>query len=163
MGPFRLNLSKSGVGISAGVRGTRIGVGPRGKHVSVGLGGIQYRQKIGGAPSAKHLPHPTNAPQVSVPHTRSDGIWGLLPVVVLLVVVGKCVRGQGEPHAETLQAEAPKTQLVQPNVERKTSKATSKRPPQLKTPTKSLARQWVDEKRLTVAESDEGSSEGIPP
>lgn len=36
---FRLNLSKSGVGLSGGVRGFRIGIGPRGKRVQVSAPG----------------------------------------------------------------------------------------------------------------------------
>jgi Protein of unknown function (DUF4236) len=35
-GPFRFNLSKSGVGVSAGVPGFRIGTGPRGNYVFAG-------------------------------------------------------------------------------------------------------------------------------
>jgi hypothetical protein len=45
-GPFRLNLSKSGVGVSAGVKGARISKGPRGTYINVGRGGIYYRQKL---------------------------------------------------------------------------------------------------------------------
>ncbi len=33
VGPFRFNLSKSGFGVSAGVKGLRVGTGPRGKSV----------------------------------------------------------------------------------------------------------------------------------
>ena len=35
-GPFRLNFSKSGVGVSVGVRGLRVGAGPRGTYVRAG-------------------------------------------------------------------------------------------------------------------------------
>jgi hypothetical protein len=49
MGPLRLNLSGSGIGVSAGVRGARVGIGPRGTYVTLGRGGFLYRQKIGGA------------------------------------------------------------------------------------------------------------------
>ena len=45
-GPFRFNLSKSGVGISTGVKGLRIGTGPRGTYVHMGAGGIYYRQTL---------------------------------------------------------------------------------------------------------------------
>lgn len=48
-GPMRLNFSKSGIGVSAGVRGARISAGPRGTYLNVGRGGLYYRQKIGGA------------------------------------------------------------------------------------------------------------------
>jgi hypothetical protein len=45
-GPFRLNLSKSGIGISAGVPGFRVGKGPRGTYVHMGRGGVYYRQTL---------------------------------------------------------------------------------------------------------------------
>jgi DnaJ-domain-containing protein 1 len=45
-GPFRINLLKSGIGLSAGVKGARISTGPRGTHLNVGRKGIYYRQKI---------------------------------------------------------------------------------------------------------------------
>ena len=34
-GPFRFNLSDSGIGVSVGVRGFRVGSGPRGNYVSI--------------------------------------------------------------------------------------------------------------------------------
>lgn len=44
----RLNLSKSGLGVSVGVRGGRVGVGPRGVYSSVGLPGtgLHYRKQL---------------------------------------------------------------------------------------------------------------------
>src|SRR5689334_16721594 len=48
IGPIRLNYSKSGVGVSAGVRGARISTGPRGTYVTVGAGGVYYRKKLNG-------------------------------------------------------------------------------------------------------------------
>ena len=48
-GPFRFNLSKSGVGLSVGVRGLRVGTGPRGHYVHAGAGGVYYRSSIGKA------------------------------------------------------------------------------------------------------------------
>jgi hypothetical protein len=46
VGPFRINLSKSGVGVSAGVKGARVSKGPRGTYINVGRSGIYYRQKL---------------------------------------------------------------------------------------------------------------------
>lgn len=48
-GPIRFNLSKSGVGVSFGVKGARLSTGPRGTYVNMGSHGIYYRQKINGA------------------------------------------------------------------------------------------------------------------
>jgi hypothetical protein len=39
LGPFRLNLSKNGVGVSAGVKGARVGVGPRGVRTTLSAPG----------------------------------------------------------------------------------------------------------------------------
>ncbi len=50
-GGFRLNFSKSGIGMSMGTRGARMSFGPRGSYVNVGAGGIYYRKRIGGVPS----------------------------------------------------------------------------------------------------------------
>ena len=41
-GPFRFNLSRSGIGVSAGVPGFRVGTGPRGNYVRLGRPGTYY-------------------------------------------------------------------------------------------------------------------------
>jgi hypothetical protein len=47
-GPFRLNLSKSGVGVSAGITGARLGVRADGQpYVYGGRHGLYYRQNLG--------------------------------------------------------------------------------------------------------------------
>ncbi|MFO7974835.1 MAG: DUF4236 domain-containing protein [Candidatus Hydrogenedentota bacterium] len=43
-GPVRLNLSKSGLGFSGGVKGARVGLGPRGAYVHGGRHGLYYRK-----------------------------------------------------------------------------------------------------------------------
>lgn len=48
VGLFRFNLSKSGIGISAGVKGFRVGTGPRGHYIHAGRGGLYYRSSIPG-------------------------------------------------------------------------------------------------------------------
>jgi hypothetical protein len=61
-GPFRVNLSKSGIGVSAGVPGFRVGTGPRGSYVSMGRHGIYYRSTLSArrttASSLQRLPLP---------------------------------------------------------------------------------------------------------
>jgi hypothetical protein len=54
-GPFRFNLSTSGVGVSVGVPGFRVGTGPRGNYVHMGRGGVYYRATLNGraAPAAQ--------------------------------------------------------------------------------------------------------------
>jgi hypothetical protein len=46
-GPIRFNLSKSGIGISAGVKGARVGIGPRGSYVAGGRHGLYFRERLG--------------------------------------------------------------------------------------------------------------------
>src|SRR4051794_21635675 len=46
-GPVRFNLSKSGIGVSTGVRGMRIGTGPRGAYIAGGAKGVYFRQGLG--------------------------------------------------------------------------------------------------------------------
>ncbi|HEX3889813.1 MAG TPA: DUF4236 domain-containing protein, partial [Verrucomicrobiae bacterium] len=46
VGPFRFNLSKSGIGLSTGIKGFRVGTGPRGNYVQMGRGGLYFRQTI---------------------------------------------------------------------------------------------------------------------
>jgi len=48
-GPLRFNLSKSGIGVSVGVKGARIGTGPSGAYVHMGRHGLYYRQRLGGS------------------------------------------------------------------------------------------------------------------
>jgi hypothetical protein len=47
LGPLRLNLSKSGLGASVGVKGARVGVDAKGKgYVAGGRGGLYFRERI---------------------------------------------------------------------------------------------------------------------
>lgn len=48
LGPIRINLSKSGVGVSTGVKGARISTGPRGTRVTASKGGFGYTKSLGG-------------------------------------------------------------------------------------------------------------------
>lgn len=57
-GPLRFNLSKSGVGVSAGIPGLRVGTGPRGNYVRVGSGGTTYLSSSGSRAPRIAPPHP---------------------------------------------------------------------------------------------------------
>lgn len=46
IGPVRINLSKSGVGVSVGGKGLRFGSGPKGNYVHSGRGGLYYRKSL---------------------------------------------------------------------------------------------------------------------
>lgn len=55
----RINLSKSGLGVSAGVKGARVGVGSKGAYTSVGVPGtgISSLDYIGKGKKQKHTEH----------------------------------------------------------------------------------------------------------
>lgn len=57
-GPLRFNLSKSGVGVSVGVKGARVGTGPGGTYIHMGRHGVYYRQRLDGNHS-QAFAHPT--------------------------------------------------------------------------------------------------------
>ncbi len=68
VGPLRFNLSKSGLGVSAGVTGLRFGAGPRGNYVYMGRGGLYYRATLPPFSSPRQSPpepHPPSAPKIS--------------------------------------------------------------------------------------------------
>lgn len=70
VGPFRFNLSKSGVGISAGVKGLRFGAGPRGNYVHMGRGGLYYRKTL---PSGSNGRNQTpNSPELQQSNTEIE-------------------------------------------------------------------------------------------
>lgn len=60
-GPLRLNLSRSGLGASFGVKGARIGIGPKGSYIHMGRGGLYYRQTL--TPGRSHYVPSTPIPQ----------------------------------------------------------------------------------------------------
>lgn len=45
-GPIRFNLSKSGVGVSVGVKGLRLGAGPSGPYLAAGRHGVYLRESL---------------------------------------------------------------------------------------------------------------------
>lgn len=69
-GPFRFNLSKSGVGVSAGVPGFRVGTGPRGNYVHAGRGGIYYRASLGGGTRRRAGQVQPRIPSPAMPQPR---------------------------------------------------------------------------------------------
>jgi hypothetical protein len=65
LGPMRVNLSKSGVGTSFGVKGFRVGVNASGKsYVHSGAGGIYYRSNLSGSGTNRA---PSNTGDTKVP------------------------------------------------------------------------------------------------
>ncbi|HZY79287.1 MAG TPA: DUF4236 domain-containing protein [Cyclobacteriaceae bacterium] len=46
LGAFRINLSKSGIGASVGIKGARVSAGPRGTYLNLGTNGLYYRKRL---------------------------------------------------------------------------------------------------------------------
>lgn len=85
VGPLRFNLSKSGIGLSAGVKGFRLGAGPRGNYVHMGRGGLYYRATLSPSSSAARparepppgdsaIPAHTHAPLEEIESTDASQI-----------------------------------------------------------------------------------------
>lgn len=79
-GPFRFNLSGSGLGLSVGVKGFRVGTGPRGNYVHMGRGGLYYRAALGGRTGQRTDP---SRPRSTPPPLNSNS-----PAPVLIPVEG---------------------------------------------------------------------------
>lgn len=61
-GPFRVSLSRSGLGMSTGVPGLRVGPGPRGSYIRVGTHGVYYRQTLSRPGRSRSVPRQPLAP-----------------------------------------------------------------------------------------------------
>lgn len=78
-GPFRINVSPSGISYSAGIKGARVHVSPKGTYVHLSAHGVSYRRKISGAGSSAPHYQPAEANLVtdfgtSVHHIASASI-----------------------------------------------------------------------------------------
>lgn len=77
-GPIRFNFSKSGIGISIGVRGARVSTGPRGTFVHLGSNGLYYRQKIGGSAASTPSESPVGSPHGTGSRIDTASVDGLV-------------------------------------------------------------------------------------
>ena len=92
-GPLRLNLSKSGLGYSFGVKGARVGSGPRGNYIHLGRYGLYYRHSLSTVP-AMTTPSGQDSPR---PSPRRDD-----PAVLGTVIPNADVTGLHDSAAEEL-------------------------------------------------------------
>ncbi len=85
-GPIRFNLSKSGLGLSAGVKGARVGTGPKGRYVHGGRHGLYYRKyaSSGGKKRSRNVSSATGGGESSGLGTVIGAIAGIFVVVWLL-------------------------------------------------------------------------------
>jgi len=79
-GPYRLNLSKSGLGVSVGRPGFRVGSGPRGNYVHMGRYGVYYRTAyygtplLGGSRAHRTVQHPAQSHTPHAPGYRPSDV-----------------------------------------------------------------------------------------
>jgi hypothetical protein len=74
---LRVNVSKSGIGLSGGVRGARLGVGPRGPYMSVGIPGtgLSYYQRLGSSTRSRSShPGSTAPPPLGDPLATNEAL-----------------------------------------------------------------------------------------
>jgi tetratricopeptide (TPR) repeat protein len=80
---IRLNISKKGLGMSAGVKGFRVGVGPRGTRLTAGIPGtgLSYSKQLGGGSGASRrstgvtTQRGNYAPPLTMPQMPSPGFF----------------------------------------------------------------------------------------
>lgn len=67
----RLNLSRSGIGVSAGVKGLRFSTGPRGSRITASIPGtgISYQSRLGGKKSRRRARPALTAQETTAPVT----------------------------------------------------------------------------------------------
>jgi hypothetical protein len=83
-GPFRINLSRRGVGWSIGRGGLRLGSGARGPYVSASKFGFNYRKNLAAGAKAGQPTHPGAA----APGTGFFAlVWRLIKWGVLLLLI----------------------------------------------------------------------------
>jgi Protein of unknown function (DUF4236) len=89
LGPFRFNLSKSGIGVSAGVKGLRVGVDARGKgYVAGGRYGLYFRERLSPPPQDR-----TDGVAQPADGAASTGPLTPATILVLMVLIGVAVAG----------------------------------------------------------------------
>ena len=86
-----LNLSKSGLSASAGVRGARVTLGPRGVRRTVGIPGtgISYSENsaFGGSSKRTSRSRSTVRPTDDEAHEQVSSAQGCLTIVIAVVII----------------------------------------------------------------------------
>jgi len=83
VGGMRVNFSKSGVGVSTGIKGLRVGVNAKGKsYVSAGRNGLYYRKTIG-SNSVRNTNYSNNS---TTPQTSTKGC--LIAITFIFFIIG---------------------------------------------------------------------------
>lgn len=73
-GPFRVSLSRSGIGMSTGVPGLRVGAGPRGSYIRVGAHGAYYQRTLSQPGGRSRTAQRPSSPQYFQRGTAADEV-----------------------------------------------------------------------------------------
>jgi hypothetical protein len=90
LGPFRINLSNSGISSSIGIKGARLSFSKRGTFATFGLNGIYYRKKLSMKTVSEHFTNANNlAEQIQrAANKKSFLIWlGVVPSLVAALAI----------------------------------------------------------------------------
>jgi hypothetical protein len=86
-----INLSKSGLSASAGMRGARVTLGPRGVRRTVGIPGtgVSYSENrsIGGSPKRARRSNSNTRPTDDEAHEQVSSAQGCLTIIVAIVII----------------------------------------------------------------------------
>lgn len=86
-GPLRFNLSKSGVGVSAGVKGARVSTGSRGTQIHLGGKGVYYQKTLSRKSSAPKY-NPYGIPEAAMSHTAPPAQSDRRGIIIAAGLVG---------------------------------------------------------------------------
>lgn len=104
-GPVRLNLSKSGLGVSAGIPGFRLGSGPRGSYLHAGREGLYYRKTLSTKKKNNQQSKVVQDSSSSIPagsttantHSGQILLWIILGIVAIILLKHALVWLSGKP------------------------------------------------------------------
>ena len=95
LGPFRLNFSKSGVVVSAGVKGARVGIGPRGVRTTLSVPGTGIshvtEKRLKGSPVKRTVNQKVQREQISqtkIPRPYKGTRWLVGAIIGVLMLAG---------------------------------------------------------------------------
>lgn len=97
IGPLRLNLSRSGLGGSVGVKGLRVGTGPRGRYLHAGRDGLYFRQSLGSSGTPAEERSEAVVERAADATERKPGIGAAIGAMLagsLRAILGGLMRGR---------------------------------------------------------------------
>ncbi len=85
LGPIKLNFSKSGVGVSTGIKGLRIGTGPNGNYVHAGRKGLYYKKQF------SILEKRNNTKEQNTELSNGSSVLSWIMIIGLCLIIGMLI------------------------------------------------------------------------